>query len=134
MAEEVVVKEVLTREMIKAGSKLIHYIKQTDLVIDTCFWLYLSESNIWRLIIASPEVKAHGPRKVYQKIQPILSKITDDLNGISLINISVVENDNRQALALRRAMESYEINANGRFVSGVYGGVYIEEAYVYKVS
>jgi len=104
MAEEVVVKEILTKEMIESGAELTRLLDQAQLMVSASLWLYIPESNIWRLTIASPEVRTCGPKKVYQKIQSILSQIPEEQPSVGLKDISVVENDNALISLLRIAI------------------------------
>ena len=133
MAEEVVVKEVLTKEMIEAGAELTRLLDQTPLVVSASLWLYIPESNIWRLIIVSPEVKTSGPKKVYQKIQPILSQILEEKPSIGLKDISVVENDDPLIALLRVAIRTGDGISGIRFSKNIINGHFIEDAYIYRM-
>ena len=134
MAEEVVVKEVLTKEMIEAGAELTRLLDQTPLVVSASLWLYIPESNIWRLIIVSPEVETFGPRKVYQKIQPVLSQILEEKPSIGLKDISVVENGNPLIALLRMAIRTGDDISGIRFSKNTISGHFIEDAYIYRMT
>lgn len=134
MAEEVVVKEVLTKEMIEAGAELTRLLDQTRLVVSASLWLYIPESNIWRLIIVSPEVETSGPRKVYQKIQPVLSQILEEKPSIGLKDISVVENGNPLIALLRMAIRTGDDISGIRFSKNTINGHFIEDAYIYRMT
>ncbi len=134
MAEEVVVKEVLTKEMIEAGAELTRLLDQTSLVVSASLWLYIPESNIWRLIIVSPEVETSGPRKVYQKIQPVLSQILEEKPSIGLKDISVVENNNPLIALLRMAIRTGDGISGIRFSRNTINGQFIEDAYIYRMT
>ncbi len=73
MAEETVVKEMLTQEMIQAGAEITRRLDEAHLEVRASLWWYIPDKNLWRLIVASPAVRLDGPKKVYQKIQTILS-------------------------------------------------------------
>jgi hypothetical protein len=90
MAKEILVKRVLTQEMIDAGEELIGLLDREGLEVRTSFWGYLLDLDTWRLVIASPKVKTEGPRKVYKEIQAILSKMPGDKKRISIKDIRVV--------------------------------------------
>lgn len=134
MAEEVVVKEVLTKEMIEAGAELTRLLDQASLVVSASLWLYIPESNIWRLIIVSPEVKTYGPKKVYQKIQPVLSQILEEKPSIGLKDISVVESDNPFIALLRTAIRTGDGISGIRFSKNTISGHFIEDAYIYRIT
>jgi len=61
MAQEVLVSKILTREMIDAGAELLRHIDPAELEVTACLWLFTSEPDRWRLIIASPVVDKYGP-------------------------------------------------------------------------
>jgi hypothetical protein len=94
MAEEAMVKESLTKEMIQAGADLTRRLDDARLRVNASFWLYISDSNLWRLIIASPAVREAGPKKVYKKIQSVLPKTDKNELSILLKDISVIEDNN----------------------------------------
>jgi hypothetical protein len=134
MAEEVVVKEILTQGMIETGAELTRLLDQAPLVVSASLWLYIPESNIWRLIIASPEVRTYGPKKVYQKIQPILSQILEEELSIGLKDISVVENNNPLIALLRMAIRTGDGISGIRFSRNTINGHFIEDAYIYRMT
>lgn len=134
MAEEVVVKEVLTKEMIEAGAELTRLLDQVPLVVSASLWLYIPESNIWRLIIVSPEVKTSGPKKVYQKIQPVLSQMLEEKPSIGLKDISVVEDNNPLIALLRLAIRTDDGISGIRFSRNTINGQFIEDAYIYRMT
>ena len=104
MAEETVVKEILTQEMIQAGAELTCQLDKAHLEVRASLWLYMPDKNLWRLIVASPAVRQDGPKKVYQQIQTILFKMSDMTWKIPLHDISVVEDDDPLIASLRTSM------------------------------
>src|SRR4051812_27792283 len=56
VAEELLVKEPLTKEMIEAGEQLRQRLKSTDLKLVGLFWLYSLESNDWQLTLVSLQI------------------------------------------------------------------------------
>ena len=133
MAEEVVVKEILTKEMIESGAEITRLLDRAQLTVGASLWLYIPESNIWRLIVASPEVRTCGPKKVYQKIQSILSQIPEEQPSVGLKDISVVENDNALLSLLRIAIRTGDGISGIRFSKNTIDGQFIEDAYIYRM-
>ena len=73
VAEEVVVKEQLTPDMVAAGHELTRLLRQDRNFGLVCsLWLYTSESNRWKLVVATPIVNGSGPIHTYQVIQGII--------------------------------------------------------------
>ena len=134
MAEETMVKEVLTEKMINAGAELIRKLDLTSLVVRSCLWFYLSESNTWRLIIASPEVARTGPRQVYGKIQSVLLDVPEGQRGMALSDISAVEDNDPLISLLRTAIKTGNGISGIRFSRSTVNGQFIEDAYIYRLT
>ena len=134
MAEEVVVKELLTVEMINAGRELTQGLDSAGLPVSGCLWLYKSESNLWRLVIASPEVTTSGPKKTYRKIRSVLSKMPDSGSQLTLHDISVVEETDSLISLLRSAIKTGNGIAGIRFSRNTVGGRFIDDAYIYRLT
>jgi hypothetical protein len=135
MVEAMVVKETISSEMIDAGAALIRRLDHANLLVSAAFWLYLPESNAWRLMIASPEVRSQGPRKIYQRIQPIIAKMETEGTNIGLNDISVVENNDPLIEVLRKAVKTSSNGISGiRFSKNTIDGHFIEDAYIYRLA
>ena len=134
MVEEPVVKETLTSEMIKAGAELTRRLDDARMVSSACLWLYLPESGIWRLIIALQEVASDGPKKVYQKLQSILSEMPEDSPSVLLKDISVVEDSNRLVSLLRTAIRTSQPISGVRFSKNTINGHFLDDAYIYRMT
>ena len=134
MAQKLVVTESLTNEMIEAGADLVRRLDASPIEIRACLWHFLPEPNVWRLIIASPEVAKYGPRKVYRKIQDVLSDIPEEGPSIGLTDISAVAHDNSLISLLRKAIKTGNGVSGIRFSRNVIDGQYIEDTYIYFIS
>ena len=134
MVEEVVVKEVLTKDMIAAGIELTRLLDQAQLPVSAALWFYRLESNLWRLVFASPEVETHGPREAYRKIQAILSQIPEGRLGVGLLDISVVESDVLLIALLRASVGTGDHSPGIRLTQHGVNGHIIEDAYVWRVT
>jgi hypothetical protein len=134
MAEETVVKEMLTKEMIEAGADLTRRLDEAGLMVSASLWLYIPDSNLWRLIIASPAVRKDGPKKVYRKIQSVLAKIPGDAAIIRLKDISVVEDNDPLILLLRIPLRTGDGISGIRFSRNTINGHFIEDTYIYRVT
>lgn len=72
MAEETLVKETLTEEMLDSGRELIRALRDRQINVTACFWLYSAETNDWKLAVSFPQVRDEGPRKAYEIIQSVV--------------------------------------------------------------
>jgi hypothetical protein len=133
MVKEMVVKESLSSEMISAGAELTQQLEAARLIIDASLWFYTTDSNAWRFIIASPEVRVNGPKWVYKKIQTIIFRMPPEKSVISLRDITVVDNQDPLISLLRVAVKTGEVVSNIRFSQNVINGVLIEDAYIYRI-
>ena len=128
------VKEILTKEMIQAGADLVRRLDEAHLEVNASLWLYMPDANQWRLVIASPAVKNEGPKRVYQKIQSVLSQAPDDVDKVTLSDISVVENTDPLVTLLRNAVKTGKGISGLRFSKNTINGHFIEDAYLYRVT
>lgn len=134
MATEVVVKESLSNEMISAGEELTRRLDQARLVVDASLWLYNAETNTWRFVISSPEVRVHGPKWVYKKIQSVVSQIQWEKSKIPLKDITVVDSQDPLISVLRLTVKTGDTVSGIRFTQNVIDGVFIEDAYIYRMT
>lgn len=134
MAEDVLVKESISREMISAGERLARYLVESDVPIDALLWLYVPESNAWSFLVASPEVKTNGPKSVYQKLRSSIEQMpANDEEGVAWDDIVVVDSNDPMIKLLRQAITTGQAISGIRFSRNVVNGVLIEDAYIYKL-
>jgi hypothetical protein len=94
VAEELVVKEQLTADLISAGDELTRVLREDGNFALVCsFWLYTSATNRWRLDLSSPIVDAFGPLHAYKIIQDKLAPFLQMNEAIPLDSISVLSPD-----------------------------------------
>ncbi len=133
MVEKVVVTQTLSEDMIKAGARLIGHLDRARFSVQAALWLYRPEAELWRLVIASPGVKSHGPRKDYTRVQSILAGITTDEPMISLQNISIVDTQDPLISLLRSAIKTGQEISGIRFSKNTIKGTFVEDAYIYRL-
>lgn len=134
MAEEVLVKESISREMISAGERLSRHLIDSGLTVDGLLWLYDPESNTWRFIVASPEVKSLGPKSVYQKLRPIVEELSQQSEEIvAWDDIFVVDSNDPLIQLLRQAITTGLAISGIRFSRNIVNGVLIDDAYIYRL-
>jgi hypothetical protein len=131
MAEEVVVRNVLSDDMVKAGANIIQQLDRAKFTIDAAFWLHLPDSNQWRLVLASPEVGVHGPKKGYKRVQSALTKMLEP--RLSLQDISMMDSIDPLVLLLKNAIRTGPGISGIRFTRNTINGVLIDDAYIYRL-
>lgn len=134
MATEVVVKESLSSEMISAGAELTRRLDDARFIVSASLWFYIHETNTWRFIIGSPEVRTHGPKKAYKQVQSVISSIPEEQPKIPLKDITVVDSNDDPLIALLRvAVRTGDENSGIRLSRHAINGVLIEDAYIYRI-
>lgn len=132
MAEETVVKETLSDSMIEMGKRLVLALDQEISQINAAYWLYY-DNNIWRLFFVSKEVLTDGTKKVYKKVQFVLSK--EKTIKIDLKDISVVGPNDFFYNLLHIAINTPNRSIVGiRFTHNTINGFFIDDAYIYRMS
>ncbi len=133
MVTETLVKEALLSEMLVAGADLIARLEKTNFSLTAALWLYLPESGLWRLVIASPEVGTVGPKKTYKKIQSVAARIPLDVPRVSLNDITVVDAKDTLIATLQAALKPSNGGLGLRLTKTVLNGLFIEDAYIYRM-
>ncbi len=133
MAEETLVKEPLTPEMIEAGKELTKQLDTSDLKVVSSFWLFVAEANEWRLVVASPQLDREGPKKTYAKIQDVLGQKLNQVSGLNLKNITLLSPGDPLIKSLRTAIRTGTEVSGIRFSRNRINNTFIEDAYIYRL-
>ncbi len=141
MAEEIVVKEPLTRELKEMGREMSLRLRERGFELVCSLWLYHPESNRWRLVLASPIVDREGPRKAYEIIEQILQENWE--MGIWLRDISAVSPSDPLIQALRSLGKiellppNYALfprdDVGRKYTRSRLGDIFLEDAYIFLV-
>ena len=134
MAEEILVKEPLTHEMIAAGEELMRVLEAANIELSALFWLYTVEAGQWRLTLATPLVDTLGPKKTYATVRNALSSASSAIQGLDLLSVTAVSPNER----LVRALASVSGLANSslatkRLPRSYLNGIYVDDIYIYFV-
>jgi len=134
MVTEILVKESLSEQMISAGSDLIRRLDEAGLKVSGALWFYETDSNDWRLIIVSPDVRAKGVKTVYEEVQSVVRATPGDQSIISLKDISVVDSDDSLISLLKIAIKTDNGISRIRFSRNMINGTLIEDSYIYRLT
>ena len=131
MAEEILVKEPLTKGMIEAGQELLNRIEQAgDPNLMAAFWRYKAEGNNWQLVLVSPQAESDGLISVLGKVRSLIYGSPAKIPGIDLLDITVIGPRERVALGL--AERNREHDLSGQRLSNYYvNGTFIDDGYMY---
>ncbi len=134
MAQDTVVKELLTEAMIRAGAELTKKLDELQWPVLASLWLYLSEGNQWKLVLASPLVASDGPKKSYETIQAALAETPAAAGAVALSDIGVTDSNDQLIQLLHVAIKTGPTVGGIRFTRNVINGHFIEDAYIYRLS
>lgn len=144
MAEELVVKDQLTSELIAAGDELTEILRRDVPFGLVCsLWLYTAASNRWRLDLSSPIVDQYGPLQAYKIIQQKLETFSPANDAIPLELISVLSPrhlivESLQSLGHFEIMDlppgpTVRVRTPRRIKSSRVGEIFIDDAFVYFI-
>lgn len=133
MDKEILVMEVLSDEMIKAGKKLVQALDNIQAQVEAAFWIYYADERTWKLFISSELVKSDGPRSFYKKIMEASNKIENDTPIVSLHNVVATDKSNTFVNLLKLSISTGDEISGIRFSKNMINGIYIEDAYIYRM-
>ena len=73
MAEEVLVKEILSTGQIVAGEKLLKRLDRAKTNVIAAYWVYVPAVAEWHLELVSPRVESEGPLEFYSEVGDLVS-------------------------------------------------------------
>lgn len=129
-------KTTLVEKDFKDGEILIKELDKAHINVHSALWLYNSESDSWRLIIASKIADFSSPKKAYSHISKVLKDMKNSgvSVGFSLENITVISPNHPLIMILSQAIHTGPNDINGiRFSRNRIGNSYIEDAFIYRV-
>lgn len=132
MAEETLVKEPLTTEMIEAGAALTRQLDAQKWPLAASLWLFAHDDNEWKLILASPAVTQGGPKAAYDAVSQALSTLQQHFTDLS--HITVVGPDHPIVSLLASAITTGDAVAGIRFSKNTINGHFIDDAYLYRLT
>jgi hypothetical protein len=128
------VETTLTKEMMETGATLVRKLDDRGLQPDAALWLYSSDLEQWKLVIAEGKVDKEGPKGVYREIQRIIAESTNEIGELSLDDVSLAKPDSSIIALLRIAVRTGPGISGIRFKNNVINGTLIEDAYIYRLN
>ena len=138
------VKEQLSPWAISAGLDLTRRLRRAPFDLMASFWLYSSETNDWRLVLASPLVRSEGILQSYERIRQILLDSGEQVDGWAHHHIDLVLPDTPLIRAIQ-SLGKFEIPElppgpaprvadPKRLKFANVDGIFMEDAYIYFVA
>jgi len=134
MAENTIIKEYLSPDMIESGAKLIGRLDELGLPIVAAFWFFDSEINDWYLGVATPDRDAPGSQ-VYRKIREAREALGDEVAAIPMFGVRLIDMNDKTVRTLRknvptepRALSRIRLRGNA------FDGHYIDDVLIYRAA
>lgn len=122
----------LDQSLIEDGKKLIEILDKSEIKPSSAIWFYLKDPKTWRLLIASTYFDHLEPQKSYMKF---INKINDlKFTRLEISNISLLPSNDPLINLLKIAIRTDENSISGiTFTSNTINGVFIDDAYIYRL-
>ena len=128
------VKPDLTAQMIDAGRQLLELLDQKKFRTRACFWLYFPETDRWRFVLASHEVRVRGPLAAYRKVQALARKVPEATEVFAPGDVTVLKDNDPLVVLLRKAMSTGPGISGIRVSNNSINGTFIDDAYIYRLT
>ncbi len=128
------VKPDLTTQMIDAGRRLLELLDRQKFLARACFWFYYPEPDRWRFVVASPEVRVHGPHTAYRKVQALARKVPGVAEVFTPGDVTVVKDNDPLVVLLRGAVSTGPGISGIRFTNNSINGTFMDDAYIYRLT
>lgn len=130
MDQKILVKESLSAGMISEGKQLLQKLEDSGWIVQSAFWVFNEEDNLWRLFICSPRVDADGPRSSYEHVAVVFRK--EPFDAITLQDVSLISTRHKLSRLFRNAIQTGPSLQEVRFSRNMIDGHYISDALVYR--
>lgn len=131
MAEEILVKESLSAEMIASGEEMTKRLVEAGWGVAAAFWLYFTDSLRWNLVFGINEVLEKGSIGIYSKIQDDLA--VRPICGINFLDIVILQSDHPLVKRMKNLAKTNGNSSPSRVTHIVMDNVFIEDALIYPV-
>ncbi|AQR62142.1 hypothetical protein BZG35_11180 [Brevundimonas sp. LM2] len=125
------VENTLVNEDIDAAGRLVSFLDDHGLKVRGALWLYDSDAERWRFVIAF-----HEARKDVTSFYLDVAKATSKSQNGGLLDLSRVDivDPDRSIFTALRGIIAVDGNSRVRFSNNRINGVYLEDALIYRLS
>lgn len=124
-------KGALVAPDIQFGQEVLQALDRAKFQAPVVLWLFTEERGDWRLIIASPLYDRVGPLESYHRLHRTLSNSSFDL--VRQLPITMQGTRSSFVRALRQRFGKTASTEGMRLGGQSIGGVWIDDAYVYRI-
>lgn len=124
-------EDTLVAEDIDAAGRLVTFLDDHDLRVRGALWLYDSDAERWRFVIAFQEDRK-DVTSFYLDVAKATSKAGDE-TLLDLSRVDIVDSERSIFTALKGVI-AVEGNNRVRFSKNRINGIYLEDALIYRLS
>ena len=121
----------LVDRRIDHGALFLAALDAAAVPIDSAFWLFTSEWNEWRLVLATPLVDEYGPLEAYRRLQLVYYAHPEI--SFRFDSIAVVGSDDLRVQEMRSAFKTWPLRFSNRLEDRFIQSRGIEDSYVYRL-
>lgn len=122
-------EDALVMPDVKNGAVLVEALDQAGFPTVAAFWMRYPEAETWKLVLAT--TKAKTPQEAYIEIRHIAEKAK--LESPDLAQIKLVGPDDPTVATLSKVIR-VEGLGSVRFSQNMINGVYVDDAYIYRMA
>jgi hypothetical protein len=126
-----VVENTLVTEDIDAAGRLVTFLDEHGLRVRAALWLYDSDAERWRFVIAFQESRK-DVTSFYLDVAKATAKAGAD-DVLDLSRVDIVDSERSIFTALKGVI-AVEGNSRVRFSKNRINGIYLEDALIYRLS
>jgi len=117
---------------INSGARLVQRLDSSGFAVKAAFWWLDPETREWHLVVATPLVDDPGPRVAYERLQEAMAGIEDD--SVPVTRVFLLSPNHPMISLLRGAISTGGEGISGiRFSRNTINGVFVEDAYIYRI-
>ncbi len=123
-------QDILVTDRVQAGEAAIRALDAAGYDVSAAFWNYFSEPGGWRLVLVPRGFEGGAVTQELLKIIPILNQASVNLD---VSDIKIVASKHELIQALGRFMPKNDLGGVWASKNWI-DGVYIEDAYIYRMA
>jgi hypothetical protein len=120
-------------EVIEEGRRLIRALHESQVDVTAAFWVFLSDLERWRLVIASKLYDREGPIKAYSHLGSIYDQINPRLR-IRITDLEFAGSEDRRVKVLEKRFVFQREKTDAIIEHANLDGEYFEAVYLYQLS
>jgi hypothetical protein len=126
-------RNLLVMFPVAEGERLVKALEEDSLDFQAAFWIQKEETEEWSLMIATHLVEEWGPRKVYERIRSVLSKLQPPLENMTFQDIMVISPNREPVRSLRKQIDAAKNGVSALTPAYISVEGYKSDVYIYRM-